>query len=112
MALEEDVDEATLNAIASYPSGKYIVRKDFYHDDNRVEELVLYRMCGLPDPTPAPPSEQNLPLFLFLIFCAHFCVYFVYFSIIYLIQFFLLFIFFLKESLFFSPLIHMPSYFH
>ena len=68
MALEKDVDETTLNAIASYPSGNYVVRKDFYNDDNRVEELVLYRMCGLPDPTPAPPSEQNFVLFLVLIF--------------------------------------------
>ena len=50
------------------------LRKDFYHDDNRVEELVLpdVSACRM---SPAPPSEQNLhsvysggAIFLLLIF--------------------------------------------
>ncbi len=57
VALEEDVDEAELQSIATYPPGKYLVQKDFYNDDNRVTQLTLYRICNLPDPTPAPPSK-------------------------------------------------------
>ncbi len=63
VALEEDVDEAELQSIATYPPGKYLVQKDFYNDDDRVKQLTLYRICNLPDPTPAPPSKSLLHVF-------------------------------------------------
>ena len=58
MRLDQYETQMPQNLILHISSaGKYVVRKDFYNDDARVEELLLYRICNLPDPTPAPPSE-------------------------------------------------------